>query len=52
MGLLKFSVDYVFSQRRVDINDLLAEATDKIRAEERARLKRELLAEDVELKKM
>lgn len=38
VGLLKFSVKYVFSQRRVDINDIVSEMESRIRDEERKRL--------------
>lgn len=37
MALLKFKTTYMFSQRRLNINDLLAEKTLAIREEERQR---------------
>jgi hypothetical protein len=38
LGLLKFGVKYVFSQRRTDINDIISDIESKIRSEERKRI--------------
>lgn len=38
LGLLKFGVTYVFSQRRTDINDIISDIESKIRSEERKRI--------------
>jgi hypothetical protein len=37
LGLLKFKTTYMFSQRRVNIGDLVAERVLSIRSEERQR---------------
>lgn len=38
IGLVKFGVHYMFSQRRVDITDIVSNAEERIRREERQRL--------------